>query len=107
MPCRRMDHQTGRLVDDQQMHIFKHHVQRHRLSPESQTLGRGHQLNAQTLPRQHLARRSLHHASFNLHMALFDQGLQKAARKFWRHRNHGFVDALTVQGIADHAVAGF
>jgi hypothetical protein len=105
---RRVHHQAGGLLMTQQVLVFVHHVQRHRLRHEGLALGRGTQLDGQASPaltrafRDGLARRAVERDGARL-----DQLLQVAARELGHQRGQRPVQPLAMQrGAAPTAQLG-
>ena len=104
---RRMHHQAGRLVDDQQVLVLEHHRQRHGLGAKRLALRRRHQLDDDALACQHLARRAGHRAILDPHVAALDQGLHMAARELGHEGHHRLVEARGVQRARHQRLALF
>ena len=93
---RRVHHQTGRLVDDEQVIIFIDHLQIHGFGLEGHRLLGGAHFHAQLVTHRHFGRRLGQHLAIERDRAIGQQLLQIAARELGYAQRQHLVGALAM-----------
>ncbi len=91
-----VNHQTGRLVDHQQVFVLIRHGQIHGLALKSLALRRRAQLDAQKVTNADLARRTGDNLRIDLHRTGLDQLLQIVAGEFGGQASQRPIEPLAV-----------
>jgi hypothetical protein len=93
----RVHHEPGALVHHEQRLVLVHDVEGHRLGPEGEGLGRRHEFHRDHVAGAHLARRRADDRGRDLHVAVFDQVLEVAARELGHACGQHLVEPAGVQ----------